>query len=122
MTIGRPIAWDFDDSWDSVPFPQLTKDQVRAILRRHALPVGIRDVRPLPSTGVLNTIIAIGDKFVLRVPKNMSEGLSDTYTEAVAAPVARSVGVRTPELIAFDDSREIVDVHIRSLSGCPVAA
>ena len=98
-------------SYEAAPFPELTSTQVRAIAARHGLDVGADDaaIERLPSTGVINSIWALGDRWVLRVPKPVGEGISDTRTEAVAAPVAHAAGVRTPALVAFDDSGELVD-------------
>jgi len=35
--------------------------------------------------------------------------IGDARTESVAAPAARAAGVRTPRLLAFDDTRALVD-------------
>lgn len=64
----------------------------------------------MPSTGVVNAVYTLGDDLVLRVPKNMPEALSDTYTESVACPVAYAAGVRTPALVVWDESFDILDV------------
>ena len=70
---------------------------------------GIRDRwTPLPATGVANTIYATRD-VVLRVATDHPEAITDARTESVAAPVAHAAGIRTPRLIAFDDSRVLVD-------------
>ncbi len=70
---------------------------------------GIRDPwTPLLATGVANRIYATRD-VVLRVATDASDAVDDARTESVAAPVARAAGIRTPRLIAFDDSRALVD-------------
>lgn len=99
------------DDWEAIhrlPFPELTPEQLVAICGRHGLAAGpfIR----LASTGIINTIYAIGDDWVLRVPKNVGVGLRDTYTEAVAVPVAVAAGVQTPALVAFDERCDLLDV------------
>ena len=72
--------------------------------------VPIQDVVPLPHAGVVNTALALGEGFVLRVPKPIEEAIADCRTEAIAAPVAFAAGVRTPRLVAFDDTMSVLDV------------
>jgi aminoglycoside phosphotransferase (APT) family kinase protein len=62
----------------------------------------------LPATGLANDIFATRD-VVLRVATDHRDGISDARTESVAAPVARAAGIRTPRLLAFDDTRAVVD-------------
>jgi aminoglycoside phosphotransferase (APT) family kinase protein len=97
--------------WEAIhriPFPTLTTEQLVAICDRHGLPRG--PFGRLPSTGIINTIYTVGDDVLLRIPKNVPEGLRDTYTESVAVPVAVAAGVATPPLLSFDDDRDVVDV------------
>ncbi len=50
---------------------------------------------------------------------------SDLYTEAMAVPAVRAAGVDIPELLAFDDSRDIVEGVVtiyRRVKGLPFAA
>jgi hygromycin-B 7''-O-kinase len=63
-------------------------------------------VVPMP-TGYVNWVYAVGSDFVLRVTKPDIDP-EDTYTEAVAVPAAVAAGIRTPRLIAFDDSRSLI--------------
>lgn len=62
----------------------------------------------LEATGVANRIYATRD-VVLRIATDHEDAIPDARTESVAAPVARDAGILTPQLIAFDDSRTIVD-------------
>lgn len=62
----------------------------------------------LESTGVANRIYAT-QEVVLRVATDHPDAVVDARTESIAAPVAREAGILTPRLIAFDDSRMIVD-------------
>ena len=62
----------------------------------------------LPSTGVANRIFATRD-VVLRVATDHPDGVPDARTESIAAPAARAAGILTPKLIAFDDTRTLVD-------------
>lgn len=83
----------------------MTDDPVDAMLARH----GVR--RPwtaLPSTGIANRIYAT-EGVILRVATDNPDAVSDARTESVAAPLARLAGILTPLLIAFDDSRTLVD-------------
>jgi aminoglycoside phosphotransferase (APT) family kinase protein len=85
--------------------PASTPDPVEAILAAH----GIRGPwAVLPTTGIANRIYATPD-VVLRVASDHPEALGDARTESVAAPVARAAGIHVPRLIAFDDSRVLVD-------------
>ncbi len=62
----------------------------------------------LPATGLANHIYATQD-VVLRVATDHPDGIVDARTESVAARVVRATGILTPALIAFDDSRTLVD-------------
>ena len=81
------------------------RDLVEAIFEKYGVP---GPWQPLPSTGLANRVYATRD-VVLRVATDHPEAVVDARTESVAAPVARSAGVLTPRLIAFDDSRSLVD-------------
>lgn len=101
--------WPWEaEPWLGVPFPSPSAEQLNSVLDKHGL--GRRSIEPLASTGVINTIFALGDDLVLRIPKAIDEGLADTYTESVAVPVAHAAGVKTPDLVVFDDDRDIFDV------------
>ena len=105
----RSVAkiWAMPD-WNSVLFPELDAAQLSGICAKHGL--GQRRIGRMPSTGVVNSIYTLGDDLVLRVPKNMPEALSDTYTESVACPVAHAAGVRTPARVVWAESLDILDV------------
>ena len=83
----------------------------------------------LPATGVANWIYAT-EAVVLRVAANHGDSVSDARTESVAAPAARAAGIRTPEMLAFDDTRELVDrpyslwerLHLETLGLMPASA
>lgn len=80
-------------------------DPVDALLAAHGV---AGPWERLLDTGVANRIYATQD-VVLRVATDHEDAIVDAYTESVAAPVARRAGVRTPALIAFDDSLRLVD-------------
>jgi hypothetical protein len=62
----------------------------------------------LPPTGLASHIFATRD-VVLRLATDHPDGVVDARTESVAAPVARAAGILTPRLIAFDDTRTLVE-------------
>lgn len=89
--------------------PLLTDAQLGAIVERHGLmPDG--PIAPMVSSGVVHSLWSLGSRWVLRVPKDETMCLGDHRCEAVAIPIALRAGVRTPELVVFDDSRSILDV------------
>lgn len=96
--------------WPGVSFPELSGQQIGTIIARHGLNVSLEEVTELPRVGTVNTAYALGENYVLRVPRDHPAAVGDTYTESVAAPVATAAKVRTPALLVFDDSRKILDV------------
>jgi aminoglycoside phosphotransferase (APT) family kinase protein len=82
-----------------------TADLVTAMFGRHGVSASWQ---PMPARGLANHVYATRD-VVLRVATDHPEGIADARTESVAAPVAHAAGVLTPRLIAFDDSRTLVD-------------
>lgn len=62
----------------------------------------------LKATGLANRIYATRD-VVLRVATDHPEAIPDARTESVAAPAVYAEGIRTPRLLAFDDSRTLTD-------------
>jgi aminoglycoside phosphotransferase (APT) family kinase protein len=102
---------------------QMPADPVDDMLACH----GVRGPwEALKATGVANRIYATKD-VVLRVAMDNAEAVADARTESVAAPVALAAGVLTPRLLAFDDSRTLVDrpyslwerVHAKTLGIFP---
>jgi hygromycin-B 7''-O-kinase len=93
---------------DRLPDRVIDPEILTAIAARHGL--GDRPFAPLPSTGIINTIWSIGNDLILRVPHNTPEGLADTFTESVAVPVAVEAGVRTPAMVVWDESYDLIDV------------
>ncbi|MBD0421601.1 aminoglycoside phosphotransferase family protein [Streptomyces sp. TRM S81-3] len=88
-----------------------------AIAGRHG--TRAEQVRPLPS-GVANRVFLLGDNLVLRIPRT-KQFLPDLVKEAAVIPVARQAGVRTPEIVAFDDTCSAVDVPYMLLTRAPGA-
>jgi Ser/Thr protein kinase RdoA (MazF antagonist) len=83
----------------------LDPDLVDALFARHGVP---GPWVPLRATGIANRIYAT-QEVVLRVATDHPEAVSDARTESVAAPAAHAAGIQTPRLLAFDDSRTLVD-------------
>src|SRR5262249_35699013 len=83
----------------------LDPDLVAAMFARHGIP---GPWAPMRATGVANRIYAT-QEVVLRVATDHAESVLDARTESVAAPAAYAAGIQTPHLIAFDDSRTLLD-------------
>ena len=83
-------------------------DALRAIAERYG--VDTADVERLPETGIFNAIYRLGEHLVLRVPRDHPAFIRAIHTEAVPVPGARSAGVRTPRLVAMDDTRTLLPV------------
>jgi aminoglycoside phosphotransferase (APT) family kinase protein len=94
---------------------ELSSSQLDLFVSKHRLHVGASDIHPLRSTGIVHTIYALGENYVLRVPKDHPEAIADAYTGSVAAPAAYVAGVRTPALVAFDDDGDITRVPLSLL-------
>jgi aminoglycoside phosphotransferase (APT) family kinase protein len=85
-----------------------TRQQVDAVIARHRLDVHGDDTRPLPGIGTVNRAVALGQRYVLRIPK--PSGAAETRTESVAAPAAKAAGLATPALLVYDDDCDIFKV------------
>ena len=72
--------------------------------------VGGGSVERLPETGIFNAIYRLGDGAILRIPRDHPKFVEAARNEALAVPAARAAGVRTPRLLAFDDSLELLPV------------
>lgn len=100
-------------------YPAPTDDQIRAILAKHRLPGG--PVEASPYEGSVNYVRMVGDRCV-RVLKE-EDYASDIYTEVVSVPAVRAAGGRVPELLVFDDARDVVPGLVsiyRRLPGLPL--
>jgi aminoglycoside phosphotransferase (APT) family kinase protein len=86
----------------------LPSDVGAAIATRHGLDA--QSIVQLPQVGIINIVYLLGDDLVLRVPRAHPAHVALMYREAVAAPAARAVGVRTPRLVVFDDSLTLLPV------------
>jgi aminoglycoside phosphotransferase (APT) family kinase protein len=94
----------------NAPFFILSEEQLRAIIDRYHVSVGVDEVHRLASMGIVHSIYALGSELVLRVPKAHPDAIADAYTGLVATPAAVAAGVSTPRIVAFDESMDIVSV------------
>ena len=86
----------------------VTEETAAAIAARHGLRMD--GFEPLAHAGIINSVFALGQDYVLRVPRNHPAHATQARREAAAIPLAAAAGVRTPRLIAFDDSGDILPV------------
>ena len=89
-------------------FPPMSADTLEAIGERHNLRAG--EISPLEDVGIFNSIYLVGSEYVLRVPRVAPPFVAAIRKESVAVPAALAAGVRTPALIAFDDSLDLLPV------------
>ena len=89
-------------------FPPLPSGFPRAVAERQGLRV--EGLSRLKDVGIFNAIYLLGNDYVLRVPRDAPPFVAAIRKEAIAVPVARAAGVRTPALVAFDDSLELLPV------------
>ncbi|TDW90625.1 phosphotransferase family enzyme [Kribbella pratensis] len=78
-------------------------DQVAAVARRHG--VGPGELKEVAG-GVANRGFVLGDELFLRVCRPGYE--ADLLKETHVVPAARSVGVLTPAIVEYDDSRRLI--------------
>lgn len=76
-------------------------DQMVAIAERHGLtpPVSV----PRPWVGATSAVYPLAD-VVVKIPFDRPDAIRAVTIDAAIAPLARSLGARVPDLIAFDDS------------------
>lgn len=97
--------------------PDLTPAELAAFSKNYGLE---GPLERLPSVGIVNRVyraVLNGLDVVLRVPLPGDAG--DTLTESVAVPAALAAGVRTPELLVFDDSRAVLDAPVTVYAFAP---
>jgi hygromycin-B 7''-O-kinase len=74
-------------------------EALAAIARRHRIDPAA--VTAAPAQGVANRVYFLGDHLVLRIAR--PEAADDLRKEALVIPAAVRAGVRTPEMVEFDD-------------------
>ena len=85
-------------------FPTLTEEALQLIAERH----DTKSIERLPILGMFNAIYGLGDDLILRIPRDAPWPFSKAHKEAVVVPVARQAGVRTPAIVTFDGTRELI--------------
>ncbi len=89
-------------------YPPMPPETLATIARRHG--VSPDAITRLPEVGIFNAIFQMADDLVLRIPRHHPAFIAAAHREAVAVHAARSAEVRTPALVAFDDSLELLPV------------
>jgi len=91
-----------------VELPPAVDVDLDVVKERHGL--RFDGAHQLTQVGIFNTVYALGDELILRVPRNHPFFVEAARKELVAVPAARAAGVRTPAIVATDDSCEVVPV------------
>jgi aminoglycoside phosphotransferase (APT) family kinase protein len=89
-------------------FPEVTIQILEQISDRHGFHT--RQYSSLPSIGVFNAIYLLGDELVLRVPRNHPHFVSAITKESIAVPEVSKLGIKTPALVVYDDSCDVLPV------------
>ncbi|WP_020575900.1 aminoglycoside phosphotransferase family protein [Actinopolymorpha alba] len=96
-----------------------TYSKAVAIAETYGVPAAA--VTPAARQGVANDVYFLGDQLVLRIAHQDTK--RDLCREAMVIPVARTLGVATPELLLFDgscadkDSRDVPHMVITRVAG-----
>ncbi len=88
----------------------ITPADFAMIFKRAELPLKHDDVTKMATTGISNILYGLGNNYVLRVARNHPNAYADARTESVAVPVVTAHNIKTPRLIAYDDSETILPV------------
>jgi len=92
-------------SLDLPEFPHLSSASLTAIARK----VGGQSACRLPGSGIFNSIYSLDGRYVLRIPRQAKDFIGALQREVIAIPLARQAGVRTPKVVLYDDSLELVE-------------
>ncbi len=90
------------------PFPDIQPATLRQIAIRHGLPD--RAIGRMPEIGIFNALYSIDDRYVLRIPRQQKAFIAASRKESLVVPAARAAGVRTPELLVFDNQLDLLPV------------
>jgi hypothetical protein len=80
---------------------------ISTIARKHGF--APPSTMPVPWRGATGQVFPCGD-VVIKIPFDLPSEIQSITVDAGMVPIARSLGVMTPALIAFDDSLEILPV------------
>jgi aminoglycoside phosphotransferase (APT) family kinase protein len=89
----------------TIPEQVITVDQLGAIAAWLGIPAP--GTVPEPWVGAASRVYPLGD-IVVKVPFDRLDTIEAVTTDAVISPYVHTLGVRAAELVAFDESREIV--------------
>jgi hypothetical protein len=89
-------------------FPEISPAVLQSIVNRHQL--GVRTISRMPEIGIFNAIYLLDDELILRIPRNHPRFVKAIVKEATVAPIVHAAGVRTPGLIVFDGSCDLLPV------------
>ncbi|MFD8377388.1 phosphotransferase family protein [Streptomyces sp. NPDC059679] len=92
-----------------------SRETLAAIATRHGVDIG--EVRVAPPGGA-NHVFHLGDDLVLRIPR-AERFVADLVKEAMVIPAVRRAGVRTPDVVTFDDTRSMADMPYMLLVRAP---
>jgi aminoglycoside phosphotransferase (APT) family kinase protein len=90
------------------PFPQITEDALRAIVVHNGFSVDAFTL--LPEVGLFNRIYQLDDNLILRISRDHPKSFVVAQREALAVPLGRAAGMRTPALLAYDPSGAVIPV------------
>lgn len=83
-------------------------ETIAAVAEYHRLPA--HPITRVPDSGIFNAIYLVGEECILRIPRQHPGHERALFRESIAVPLARHVGVRTPALLVYDDSRTLLPV------------
>lgn len=81
---------------------------IRAIAGKYGL--GTRSIGSRPWIGATSCVYPVGRDLVLKVPYDEPAAIASVRTESAVVPFAIAVGIRTPSLLAYDPSLELLPV------------
>ena len=94
----RRLREHMADNHYPVPIP--LERTIAKIANRH----GVRRAEiSRPPQGEANHTWALGDRLILRIPRNASSLLDDLRKERVVIPLARAAGITTPPIVSWDE-------------------
>lgn len=95
------------DNDRAISYEMVSLAHLTAIAREHGLPSPHE--LPEPWTGAASHVYPLGN-VVIKIPFDRPDAIEAVTNEATIAPFVRKLGVKTPKLIVFDASREILPV------------
>lgn len=98
------------------PVP-ISPETLDAVLARHGIQG--RPIVPLAKSSAGNRVYLLGEDLVLRVPHERTDNDYGLERTRIAIAAARAVGVRTPQIVVYDDTRELVPVPYTILERVP---